>query len=138
MVSYNEKGELTALVFQTIHGSFVDGYGCRTTVFLKGCPLRCKWCCNPESQQIYPEVKYNKEKICTGCGKCVEICPEHAITMVPLRADESAPVKEGATEEKETEADSACTTCLPLPSAGYQAPEITIDQDYERIACFFF
>ena len=82
MKTVNEKGELTALIFQTIHGSFVDGYGCRTTIFLKGCPLRCKWCCNPESQNVYAEVKYNKENLCTGCGRCAEVCPSGALTIV--------------------------------------------------------
>jgi pyruvate formate lyase activating enzyme len=46
------------LVSQIVHGSFVDGYGIRTTVFLKGCPLRCLWCCNPETQQGYPEISF--------------------------------------------------------------------------------
>ncbi|MFQ7856567.1 MAG: 4Fe-4S cluster-binding domain-containing protein [Flavonifractor plautii] len=41
-----------ALVFHIIHGSFVDGYGIRSTVFLKGCPLKCIWCCNPEGQSF--------------------------------------------------------------------------------------
>ncbi len=81
MAAENNK-ELKGLIFQTIHGSFVDGYGCRTTIFLKGCPLRCKWCCNPESQSMLPEVKYNKDALCTGCGKCVEVCPSGALKVV--------------------------------------------------------
>lgn len=70
----HEKG----LIFHIIHGSFVDGYGIRTTVFLKGCPLRCLWCCNPEGQENYPEIKYAASK-CNGCGRCVTICPSNAI-----------------------------------------------------------
>jgi pyruvate formate lyase activating enzyme len=66
------------LVFHIIHGSFVDGYGIRTTVFLKGCPLRCLWCCNPEGQTGYPELKYSITE-CNNCGKCIEVCPENAI-----------------------------------------------------------
>ena len=47
----DEKG----LVTQIMGSSFVDGPGIRTTIFLKGCPLRCLWCCNPENQELYPE-----------------------------------------------------------------------------------
>ena len=50
-----------------------DGPGIRTTVFLKGCPLRCKWCHNPESQKTRAELLYDAEK-CVGCGRCAEVC----------------------------------------------------------------
>lgn len=70
------------LVFQTIHGSFVDGHGIRTTVFLKGCPLKCVWCCNPEGQSFEPELKFTAAK-CTGCGNCVPLCPTGAIKLAP-------------------------------------------------------
>lgn len=73
--------EETKLVFHIIHGSFVDGYGCRTTVFLKGCPLRCKWCCNPESQNEYLEIKLVEDAACTGCGKCEQVCPTGAVSV---------------------------------------------------------
>ena len=46
-----------------------DGPGIRTTVFLKGCPLSCVWCHNPESQRFEPEMLFYKDK-CTGCGRC--------------------------------------------------------------------
>ena len=69
-----------ALVTQIIHGSFVDGHGVRTTVFLKGCPLRCEWCCNPEGQELHAEIKY-VEAQCNGCAKCIPVCPVGAITI---------------------------------------------------------
>ena len=69
-----------ALVFHIIHGSFVDGYGIRTTVFLKGCPLKCIWCCNPEGQSFQPELKVTREH-CNGCGNCVPACPKSALSL---------------------------------------------------------
>lgn len=55
-----------------------DGPGLRTTVFLKGCPLSCLWCHNPESLSFKPELYYLGEK-CTSCGTCVAICKNHSI-----------------------------------------------------------
>ena len=69
-----------ARVFNVVHGSFVDGWGVRTTVFLKGCPLRCKWCCNPESQHRRPELRRIAEH-CSGCGKCLPVCPAGALSL---------------------------------------------------------
>ncbi len=68
-------------VFNIQRYSLHDGPGIRTLVFLKGCPLRCKWCCNPESQRIHPELAYNSGK-CIGtkeCGWCIEECPDRAV-----------------------------------------------------------
>lgn len=56
-------------IFNLQRFSIYDGPGIRTTVFLKGCPLRCAWCHNPESQSIKPEIMFYSEK-CIGCGRC--------------------------------------------------------------------
>jgi pyruvate formate lyase activating enzyme len=74
---------IVGLVFHIIHGSFVDGYGVRTTVFLKGCPLGCFWCCNPEGQEGYSEIKFTTT-LCDACGRCIEVCPTNAIQS-PLK-----------------------------------------------------
>ena len=72
--------QTNGIVFNIQKFSIHDGPGIRTTVFLKGCPLRCKWCANPESQEIKPQLMYNEEK-CVRCGTCVRNCPQHAIKI---------------------------------------------------------
>ncbi|MGN0159096.1 MAG: 4Fe-4S cluster-binding domain-containing protein, partial [Brotaphodocola sp.] len=71
MLTINENA--TANVFNIVHGSWVDGYGIRSTIFLKGCPLRCLWCCNPEGQKPQIELKEIEAK-CNGCGRCADVC----------------------------------------------------------------
>ena len=67
---------LSAMIFDIERNSYVDGPGIRTTVFLKGCPLSCVWCHNPESQSFEKQIMFYKSK-CIGCGKCREVCPNH-------------------------------------------------------------
>lgn len=67
-------GNQTATIFNIERNSYVDGPGIRTTVFFKGCNLRCAWCHNPESQSPSAQMMFYQNK-CTGCGKCRSICP---------------------------------------------------------------
>lgn len=60
-------------VFDVQRASLHDGPGVRTTVFLKGCPLRCVWCHNPESQSFRPELSFDASK-CLSCGACAAAC----------------------------------------------------------------
>lgn len=62
-----------AFIFDIQRNSFVDGPGIRTTVFFKGCNLKCAWCHNPESQSAKPQMMFYKDK-CAGCGKCKGVC----------------------------------------------------------------
>ncbi|MDR1535590.1 MAG: glycyl-radical enzyme activating protein [Planctomycetota bacterium] len=62
------------MIFNIQRFSLHDGDGVRTVVFFKGCPLRCAWCANPESQAFAPELLYDPEK-CLGCRACVRAAP---------------------------------------------------------------
>ncbi len=69
-----ERGEVTGTIFNVQRGSFHDGPGIRTTVFLKGCPLRCPWCHNPEGISPAPEVLVSDSR-CLACRSCSKACP---------------------------------------------------------------
>lgn len=70
----------TGYIFNIQKFSIHDGPGIRTTVFFKGCPLRCLWCHNPESQNIKKEMLYDRKK-CVLCRTCETVCPEKAIRL---------------------------------------------------------
>lgn len=72
--------ELTGTIFNMQRYSIHDGPGIRTVVFLKGCPLSCKWCSNPESQKREPQLFYVRAK-CIKCGVCRDACEKQAITV---------------------------------------------------------
>lgn len=84
----NEKGtnakgrsdELEGMVFSIQRFSLQDGPGIRTTVFLKGCSLKCDWCSNPESQSPHSEIMFRAQN-CKACGTCVDACQIRAITF---------------------------------------------------------
>ncbi|MFC1886922.1 glycyl-radical enzyme activating protein [Thermodesulfobacteriota bacterium] len=90
----------TGLIFNIQRYSLHDGPGIRTTVFMKGCPLRCAWCSNPESWHPFPEI-LARDARCVRCGKCEQVCPAGAITITP--------------EERKIDREK-CTLCLECAS----------------------
>lgn len=108
------KGTLFNIQPYSIH----DGPGIRTTFFMKGCPLSCKWCQNPESQSFQKQLLVVKNR-CTGCGKCVGSCPVGAVRM------------EGGISATDREKCTACGSCIqscPAESREICGKEYTVEE----------
>ena len=101
-----------------------DGPGIRTTVFFKGCPLHCLWCCNPESQSFSPQVVWNKEK-CLHCGLCVETCPHQAVTFDELG--------NRITDADRCEVCGQCAERCPGEAATVAGRVVTVDEVLEEV-----
>ncbi|WP_442867997.1 glycyl-radical enzyme activating protein [Caproiciproducens sp. CPB-2] len=111
-------------IFDIRRFSVHDGDGIRTTVFFKGCPLRCRWCQNPEGISPDAHLFYFKNK-CIGCFTCVSACPEHAIS----------PVDEGGIKIDRTHCN-LCMRCTDVCPARALAPDselVTVREVVERI-----
>ena len=91
---------MTGVIFDMQRFSVNDGPGIRTTVFFKGCPLRCLWCHNPESKRAAPELLYYGER-CIGCGACREVCERGCHTV-------------GEIHEFRRDACAACGRCAAV------------------------
>ena len=118
-----------ALIFDIKRYAINDGPGIRTTIFLKGCPLRCVWCHNPEGWSPQPQILYKKSK-CIGCQTCVEACPQQALQLTPdgivlHKRDGSLCVKSPCTTE-------CPTTALELCGREWTMDELMVEIEKER------
>jgi len=102
---------MKANIFNIEKSSFVDGPGIRTTVFFKGCNLKCAWCHNPESQSFKPQMMFYKDK-CKGCGKCKEICPNNL---------------------ESCDLCGKCTIYCPVDARKVCGKEYTVDEVFEEV-----
>ena len=114
--------ELKGIVFNIQKFSIHDGPGVRTNVFLKGCPLRCKWCANPESQLCKPQILYRSGE-CVHCSRCVASCIQRAVS-----AGEDGKIHIDFTK------CSGCLACVhncPKRALTCEGEEKTVDEVYE-------
>ncbi len=107
---------VSGYVFDIKRYAIHDGPGIRTTVFFKGCPLRCRWCHNPESWQARPEPGLRRSR-CTRCGRCVEICHHGAVAIA-----EDGP----ATDPEKCVRCGACVTACPAGAREIIGREMTV------------
>jgi pyruvate formate lyase activating enzyme len=113
----------TGRVFNIQKYSVHDGPGIRTTVFLKGCPLNCWWCHNPESKEHNPVVLFRPE-LCLGCRSCLRACGKEV-----LRLQEEKLVRDG----KKCVLCGSCAAVCPTEAMEFIGQEMTADQVLQEI-----
>jgi pyruvate formate lyase activating enzyme len=117
------------LIFDIKKYAIHDGPGIRTTVFLKGCPLRCWWCHNPEGQLLQKELFYNAEKCLAGCTDCIAACPNQAIT----RDSTGISIDKSKCRMKEDCAEACPTGALKIIGQEISADELMSEIEKDRI-----
>ncbi|MFC1977918.1 glycyl-radical enzyme activating protein [Chloroflexota bacterium] len=120
-----KQGEKNGTIFNIQKFSVHDGPGIRTTVFMKGCSLQCRWCSNAESINPKPELGVIRG-ICNNCGKCIKACPEEAIGFD----------NDGVIQFNRALC-TACGECIALCSPGaitVYGKQITVDDVFKEVS----
>jgi pyruvate formate lyase activating enzyme len=119
--------DIRAPVFNIQSYSIHDGPGIRVTVFIKGCPLSCLWCANPESKHPGPQLMTYRSR-CTGCARCLPVCPKGAVTMAQSDGKPYA--------ETDRDLCDNCGSCVPACPSGAReisGEEMTVRQVLDRV-----
>ena len=120
----SDRDEPRGLIFNVQKFSLQDGPGIRTTFFMKGCPLRCPWCSNPEGMHPAPEIMTIDSR-CIGCGACVEVCAAGAISLA------------GGTRAIDRERCDGCLACAgrcPSGALEVSGVHMTVDEAFGIVA----
>lgn len=118
---------ISAPVFNVQTYCIHDGPGIRTTVFVKGCPLRCLWCANPESNETKPQLMTYQSK-CTGCGSCIPACPKQAISIKVLEDSAWA-----VTDRTKCVDCGGCVKACPMEAREVTGKSMTVAQALEKV-----
>ncbi|MCQ2512685.1 MAG: glycyl-radical enzyme activating protein [Lachnospiraceae bacterium] len=124
-MSEEELRLVTGTIFNIQHYCIHDGPGIRTNVFVKGCPLRCLWCANPESQSSAPQIMYRRDK-CTGCFNCVSACPTQAISTT-----EDGKV---VTDRTKCTGCGACVNSCPSEARVLSGKQVSAGEVFDEVA----
>lgn len=122
----SEEGgfQLKANIFNIQKFSIHDGPGIRTVVFLKGCPLRCRWCSNPESQSFHTQILWDPGK-CLHCGLCQQSCPTKSIRF----SDDGS----FHFRHESCEGCLSCTRQCPGNALKYTGEKMSVDEVLEEV-----